>query len=1148
MLYRYAISSVVYLFLVFSMFVGLATAQDLPPRRAQSDAAQDEALECFECSRGDLLTFDMLTGRVIRRTPAEGVPDVLRLMSEGGQGALVPPGGDEALKDFTYITPVWDTTVGDYPKHVKINSKYLNEHGEIVSSGCSGTMIDPFHVLTAGHCVYKFEDKDGNVVDDWAYEVRVRPGYHYGVAHFGQAYSVQLHSWSGWTEDEDYDWDVAVIDLQWPIGATTGWRGYGSDPNCSWYTGGDWTHYGYPGEDPYDGTVMYYQTGTFDGCESVGNEVWFDRDMYKGQSGGGCVRDGGLYTVRSNSTWVGPDDWDTYDVRLTNTMWYDITGWIDDDIPGTFDLMPINMTVTEDLVRGEYFTFDFLLHNYSSVTATGTWPVNVYLSVDNNIDWNDDLIGTVDISGPIGPKQTVSKHIGIDTDCYINPWPYFLGVCVNIGDADFGNNWTESWHAVPLTVQSQTTPPTPLPTHPNNYTQCHDLGGVMLMWTNSGPGCEYQVQLGTTPGSGDLYTTTSTHYQLWGLTPGVWYYWRVRAELECSSWSGWSNSQQFHTIFDTGIQAEAVYPSDGEHCVPTSTTLYWTPLYGAETYDVQLDQVDCTLGDIFTGISSPLLVVSDLVPNSAYSWRVRAHTTCGQTSLWSSTGQSCFTFRTELDTIGAPYWRQPQNGTTCGNPNTPLSWGYLEVDENYEVQIGTSCGTGEVHMVENNNILVSDLESGVVYHWRVRAFHECNDLVSDWSECWTFSLDLTLPENPSTLTSGSHQTGVWSGDDTVDAEWDLGSDNCWGIFYAMLWDRSPVTEITEPPPYGDEYTWTTSLPLEDADDHWFHLCAMDYAGNLAIETMHLGPFWIDTTGPSDVVITRVSLPPNLWGDYGELTVEWDPSTDGASGVAGYSYTLEQSGGSDPDATVDTTLESITLPIGSGNHWFRILAADAVGNMGATTEAGPFLVDELLPAFLVPVAGQEAVEDELLQVQWEEPIFGIGSNAALHLSLDGGQSFTQISSLTDEEFLGGLYAWTVPSETTPEAVLKLTFEAAGTNYTAGSPVFSLRAITEVEEDGPQVARATLAANYPNPFNPHTTIAYALPAETRVRVTILDALGRCVRTLVDWQERVAGRHEVAWDGTDDRGLQVASGVYFYSLETPDHRELRRMTLVK
>lgn len=89
---------------------------------------------------------------------------------------------------------------------------------------------------------------------------------------------------------------------------------------------------------------------------------------------------------------------------------------------------------------------------------------------------------------------------------------------------------------------------------------------------------------------------------------------------------------------------------------------------------------------------------------------------------------------------------------------------------------------------------------------------------------------------------------------------------------------------------------------------------------------------------------------------------------------------------------------------------------------------------------------------------------------------------------------------------------------------------------------------LYQNYPNPFNPTTTISWQLPVASQVELTIYNLLGQKIRTLVDGRQP-AGFHQVEWDGRDDAGRQVASGVYFYRLTTVDgFRQSRKMLLLK
>jgi hypothetical protein len=89
--------------------------------------------------------------------------------------------------------------------------------------------------------------------------------------------------------------------------------------------------------------------------------------------------------------------------------------------------------------------------------------------------------------------------------------------------------------------------------------------------------------------------------------------------------------------------------------------------------------------------------------------------------------------------------------------------------------------------------------------------------------------------------------------------------------------------------------------------------------------------------------------------------------------------------------------------------------------------------------------------------------------------------------------------------------------------------------------------SLDQNFPNPFNPITTIPYRLSKRSIVRLSIFDLLGRQVRVLVSGT-RPAGQHEATWDGMTDDGIPVASGAYFYRLEVGDYQESRKMILVK
>ncbi len=92
-----------------------------------------------------------------------------------------------------------------------------------------------------------------------------------------------------------------------------------------------------------------------------------------------------------------------------------------------------------------------------------------------------------------------------------------------------------------------------------------------------------------------------------------------------------------------------------------------------------------------------------------------------------------------------------------------------------------------------------------------------------------------------------------------------------------------------------------------------------------------------------------------------------------------------------------------------------------------------------------------------------------------------------------------------------------------------------------------AAFALVGNYPNPFNPATTIRFALAEPAAVRLAIYQIDGRLVTTLVD-EVRAAGEHGVVWRGQDDLGRGVASGTYFCRFEAGSYREVRKLTLMK
>jgi hypothetical protein len=136
------------------------------------------------------------------------------------------------------------------------------------------------------------------------------------------------------------------------------------------------------------------------------------------------------------------------------------------------------------------------------------------------------------------------------------------------------------------------------------------------------------------------------------------------------------------------------------------------------------------------------------------------------------------------------------------------------------------------------------------------------------------------------------------------------------------------------------------------------------------------------------------------------------------------------------------------------------------------------------------------------------------------------------------------------------VAVLTFRVVGDGYSLEVESARIRNADNVELDAklgdiesggemPLVFR--LVQNAPNPFNPVTKVAYHVPNESEVTIRVYDVSGRAVRTLVDGVVE-AGRHVAVWNGRNDAGESVGSGIYFCTMEAPDFHDSRKMTLLK
>jgi hypothetical protein len=169
--------------------------------------------------------------------------------------------------------------------------------------------------------------------------------------------------------------------------------------------------------------------------------------------------------------------------------------------------------------------------------------------------------------------------------------------------------------------------------------------------------------------------------------------------------------------------------------------------------------------------------------------------------------------------------------------------------------------------------------------------------------------------------------------------------------------------------------------------------------------------------------------------------------------------------------------------------------------------------------------------------------------SLHHEIGGGSSPYAQSSLAADIGLGsGLdsgKSYVIPRLVIewPSGVVQIRYNVAADRRAT----FFEWGVTSVGQNPTGVSKPTLLDNFPNPFNPMTTISYSLPNAGFTTLDIFDVRGHHIRSLVA-TGLPAGFHSVDWDGLDEDNRAVPSGVYIYRLVFGDSSQARRMVLLR
>ncbi len=446
----------------------------------------------------------------------------------------------------------------------------------------------------------------------------------------------------------------------------------------------------------------------------------------------------------------------------------------------------------------------------------------------------------------------------------------------------------------------------------------------------------------------------------------------------------------------------------------------------------------------------------------------------------------------------------------------------------------------------------SDYRGTMIVHWNVYAQRVDTDGNVQWTAdgvlvcgAWDTQSDVAVtstPEGGAIIVWEDSRNGV--AEDVFAQKIDADGNALWeanGVPVADVVDMQVSPVIVEDGSGGAIVSWMDNRPEEYNWD--VYILRMDHEGN-----------W----GYPSPAITGVEDVPHDQG--GLVTVTWDASRLDAypeqeithyavwrslNGPPWYVWELRD----EIDAycqnaytCTDSTTADSTIA-GTAYHHYMIIAhtADPLVYWESNPDSG-YSVDNTVPGPPTMLAGEQSFEPEGLILSWDQNPEPDIAHYAVYRGCDEGFEpavENRIAVPVETGYFDAEWRWS------SGFCYKVTAVDANGNESA-SAFLGSGAVTGGET--PSTPNVTyLDQNFPNPFNPVTSIRFGLKEPSYVSLRIYDAAGRLVRILVDGR-RDGGNYREVWDGEDNAGRAVASGVYFYGLKAGTFEETRKMVLLR
>ena len=635
----------------------------------------------------------------------------------------------------------------------------------------------------------------------------------------------------------------------------------------------------------------------------------------------------------------------------------------------------------------------------------------------------------------------------------------------------------------------------------------------------------------------------SVPYSLNGLLPGTTYFWKIRLKTSSGVVVSYSDQESFIS-FGQAFTPVLSSPINDDTINTLSPTLYWylNDASTGLTYDLEIRQgtpAALTGTATVTNISTQYYTVAGLQQGTQYSWQVRSKSGSNY-SAWSD-AETFNTVATPGPVVPIPSW--PVGNAIVYATSPSLNWylgtagtGLVFEVEYVEGLVTAFTGTPNILNINSLSTNLSNLIPDSDYKWRVRSFDGAT--YSAWSTTAIFSIIGSVSNAPVIPFPSWPVGGATVYSNSVQLNWYLGASGN-GLTYEVELRTGSLNGT--PTILGISALNTTVNALTPSTTYFWRVRSTN-----GITTS----CWSATESFQTIGTTAtVTVPVLSWPIGGATVYTNSPMLSWFLNSSSVGITFELKYSTNSNMTGATTISNLAtnqitlsgLNSGTTYYWqVRSFDGTVYSAFSAAESFVTFAGNSLL---VVPVAASPAegisIESSSAMLSWFLPTAGEAAKYELQYSKNSEmQNATNLEMNSNRKLINGLengktYYWRVRS---------INENGEASAYSSIEKFTPTSNITGVAEQKEIPTEFKLEQNFPNPFNPTTTLSFSIPVEGFYNLDIFNILGEKVASLQNGFLN-PGVFKSTFDAKN-----LSSGVYFYKLYGNNVNLVRKMMLIK